>query len=162
MKVNIMKLQCKHVLARLLGICLLVVAGCSVRRSFVRPEIQIADLQLSDLNLFETTLVFTVRVNNENPYPLRLTGSRYKFYLNDVYTGKGMVSEPLVIPALGSATQRVKVHLNNLSVLPKIVELSRKASLDYKIASVLYVKNRLSQSTYKVSSTGSFIPAGIS
>jgi LEA14-like dessication related protein len=64
-----------------------------------------------------------VRIDNESRYPLHINGRVYRLYLNDIDVGKGMTSETLTVPRLGSANQEILFHLNNIRLISRIQSL---------------------------------------
>jgi LEA14-like dessication related protein len=115
----------------------LVATGCSAMNT-TTPEVAVVDLSFENVTLLETVAVFTVRVDNENPFPLEITGGVHRFYLNDTYIGKGFDDEGFSVPRLSSATHDIRVHISNLSMLTKVQSLVESEKLSYRIDSVLY------------------------
>jgi hypothetical protein len=52
--------------------------------------------------------------------------------------GEGLSSDPLQIPRLGTATQDVTVHMNNIALATRIKPIIEARSFDYRIRSTLY------------------------
>jgi LEA14-like dessication related protein len=117
------------------------------------PELNLADMQFGEVRPFETELQIGVRIENENPQPLTIDGAAYRIYLNDVYIGKGMSSESVSVPALGSAVQQVTVKISNISLLPKVQKLLNTRGFTYRIEGRLY---QGVFSSISVSETGTF------
>ncbi len=68
---------------------LVPLAGCTALH-LVPPDVSLVDLEFTDLTLFETSGVFTVRLSNENPEPLAVEGGVYNLYLGGKKVGKGL------------------------------------------------------------------------
>ena len=102
-------------------------------------DVTLVDLEFTDLTMFETTGEFTVRLANENPDPLRISGGVFKLYLNGVKVGKALSSEAVEVPRLGTATQRVSLHVNNVALITRLATLMQEPVLDYQIKTRLYV-----------------------
>lgn len=120
-------------------VAVLALGGCA-SLGLVPPEVTLVDLEFTDLTMFETTGEFTVRLTNENPDPLRITGAVFRLYLNGVKVGKALSSEALEIPRLGTATQKVDLHVNNVALIGRLATLMEAPSLDYRVKSRLYVE----------------------
>lgn len=130
-------------------------SGCSLL-SGTKPDVSIVDVQFSDVTLFETTADFVVRITNENPEELIISGASHDIYLNDIHIGKGLSDKKLNIPRLGSATQEVKVHISNLSLISHIQSLIDAKNFDYRIESTIYLDDALGLSRYHVNESGHF------
>ena len=137
-----------------------LLSGCSLLGlggyDFVKPEVQLEDLRFENVTLFSTALVVTVRIDNENDFPLKIDGGSHRVYLNGSYIGKGISDESVEIPRLGSEIQEIKVSLSNFSMLTKIASLVEQEKLEYKIDSSLFVSRGLGSHRVKTSSEGTF------
>ena len=59
-------------------LALSAIIGCAVQGSAKKPEISIANMHFEGLALFQTTVVFDVRIDNENPFPLEIDGGVHR------------------------------------------------------------------------------------
>lgn len=114
-------------------------SGCATL-GIVPPEVALVNLEFEDLTVFETTGAFTVRLSNENPDPLFITGGVFRLYLNGVRVGKGLSSEAVEIPRLGTTTQKVDLHINNLALATQLVSLMDQPTLSYRIKTKLFLE----------------------
>ena len=119
------------------------------------PDLQLADIQFGEVRAFETELRVGVRIENDNPRPLEITGASYRIYVNDVYLGKGMSSQSVSVPALGSAVQTVKIEISNITLLPKVQQLLNTEGFAYRIEGRLYREGLLS--SVPVNEAGRFL-----
>ncbi len=108
----------------------LTVSACT---PLARPELHLADLRFGEMRAFETELLIGVRIENEEREVLHTEGGTYRLYINDVYLGKGMTSEPLTVPAHSSATQWVTIQVRNLAVIPMIRKMMESSDFNYRI-----------------------------
>jgi len=113
--------------------------GCASRYAAL-TEIALVDLRLGEVTLFETGLKAVVRIDNENPNSLPITGASYRLYLNDIDVGRGMTSESVTVPRLGSANQEVLFQLNHISLISRIQSLLESDQFGYKISGNVYVR----------------------
>ena len=120
----------------------LLATGCTSRYTAM-PEIALVDLRLGEVTLLETGLKAIVRIDNEGQYPLHINGGVYRLYLNDIDIGKGMTSERLTVPRLGSANQKILFRLNNISLISRIQSLLDSNQFSYKISGYAYVSGGL-------------------
>ena len=104
------------------------------------PDVSLVDLEFTDVTVFETTGQITVRITNENPDPLVIEGSVFKLYLNGVAVGKGLASERVEVPRLGTATQAVDMHVSNVALVARLATLLDQPELDYRIKTRLWVQ----------------------
>jgi LEA14-like dessication related protein len=105
------------------------------------PAISLVNVRFAEATAFETTATFTLRLSNETPEPMQLDGGVHKIYLNGLYVGEGLNSDTLDLPRLGTATQEVTVHLNNIGMATRIKPIIESRSFDYRIKSLLYGKS---------------------
>lgn len=122
---------------------LIVLCGCASKSG---TTVSIVNLRLTDVTAFETTATFTLRFSNEAPEPVHLTGGVHKIYMNGLYIGKGLSSDALEVPRLGTAMQDVTVHLSNIALATRIKPIIESRSFDYRIESTLYGKSWMDRS----------------
>lgn len=123
----------KLIPALVLGAILL--AGCASRPG---PRVNLVNVRFTTATAFETTARFTLRLSNETPEPMQLNGGVHKIYVNGLYVGEGLNGDSLNLPRLGTATQDVTVHLNNIRMATRIKPIIEGQSFDYRIKSVVY------------------------
>lgn len=99
-------------------------SGCATLGSRGTLGVSVVNLAPKQASLFETSADLTVRFTNEATEPVPLAGSAHKLYLNGTYVGRAVTDQRLTIPALGTVTQTVVIHLENLTLLRKAAELS--------------------------------------
>jgi len=116
--------------------CALLACGCS--RQTPGLSVNLANVRFDEVTVFETTAIFTLRLNNETPKQMKFTGSAHRIYLNGLYVGSGLSSEPVAVPRLGSVTQPVTVHLSNLALATRVKSVIESKSFDYRVRSVFY------------------------
>ena len=70
---------------RLFSICLTfaVVTGCSSMAPIEPLEVTLADVKITEVTVFETTLVAKLRITTPNPDPLSIDGGTFKLILDD-------------------------------------------------------------------------------
>ena len=138
----------------LLAGLLLLVAGCVSTEPMLAPEASVSDLRFENLSLFETTAIVTVRVTNENPFPLVCDGAVYKLALNGRNVGKGLTGEALELPRLGTVTCQVPVHIGNLRLLLQGLDALEGNEIRYELKSTLYVAGKLGRRRLKSQVSG--------
>jgi LEA14-like dessication related protein len=112
--------------------------GCTSRHVAL-PEIALVDLRLDEVTLLETGLKVVVRIDNEGQNPLRINGGLYRLYLNGIDVGRGMTSENVTVPRLGSANQEILFRLNNIRLISRIQSILASNQFSYNIRGHVYV-----------------------
>jgi LEA14-like dessication related protein len=143
-----MPLRPSPTLATLLSLC--VLSACAPPVGFVAPEISLVDVRLSNIAVFETTAIFTLRVLNEGPRPLTIDGALCGFSLNGVRIGKGTSDTRIGIPRLQSRTLDVPVFIRNEGLARRLRSIVTAGTFDYSLDARLYVttpRGRLRQVT---------------
>ena len=126
----------KHLLLCL--VLTLFAGGCASMREMEGLETRVTNLQFLEATPFETTVLLTLRLENELPHPVQLSGGVHKFFLNGIPMGKGLSGESLQLPRFGSATQQIKVHLSNFAAIPQLRSIMQEQRVDYRLESLLY------------------------
>jgi LEA14-like dessication related protein len=139
----------------LIVVVALALCGCA-SLGIVPPEVTLVDLEFTDLTMFETTGEFTVRLANENPDPLRINGGVFRLYLNGIKVGKALTSESIEVPRLGTATQRVALHVNNVALIGRLASLMKEPILEYQIRSRLFVEGAYGTRRVNFENSGTF------
>ncbi len=101
-------------------------------------QVSLVNLSARAATVLETTMMFTIRLDNENPEPIRLSGAVHKIYINGSHVGQGVLNEEIEVPRLSSTTQTFTAHLRNLSMASRIRGLIESKRFEYRIDSVLY------------------------
>ena len=142
-------------LAPCLCLILALLTGCT-SLGLVEPEVTLVDLEFTDLTLFETSGVFTVRLANENPEPLVIEGGVYNLYLGGWKIGKGLSDQQIEVPALGTATDSVELHMNNLAIAAQLRSIWDTGVFDYRIKAKIYVDRGYGRRTLTIENEGRF------
>ncbi len=121
----------------------------------IPPEVTVVNLVFENVTFLETTALFSIRIDNENPFPLEVSGASHRIYLNDNYVGKGMDSEGFVVPRLSSITKDVRVHISNWSLVSNASSMVEGDVISYRVDSTLY-SDTLGFGRRKVSDSGTF------
>ena len=116
----------------------LLFCGCSRNSG---PTVSLVNVHFQDATVLETTAVFTLRLENDRPAPLEISGGVHKLYLNGLYVGKGLSDATIQVPRLGTVTNDVTVHLSNLAMATRIKATIESKGFDYRIESTFYGKS---------------------
>lgn len=123
-----------------LAACAAVLCGCGGKNG---PAVSLVNVRFQNATALETTATFTIRLSNDAPEARQFTGSSHKIYLNGLYVGKGLNDKNIDVPRLGTVTQDITVHLNNLALATRIKAVVEAKRFDYQIKSVFYGKGWL-------------------
>lgn len=116
----------------------LLMGGCA---SFIPDEdfdVTLVSVSSGEVQPWETTLVFTVRLQNAKPTPVTITGAAHKIYLDGTYIGQGLSNEKVTVPRLGDATAQVTVRIKNYTLARKLYDASQNQKISYEVRSSLY------------------------
>jgi len=116
----------------------LFISGCATAPDQELLDVKLVNLRFTQSRVLETDAVFTIRIENESPEALRITGGVHKFYIEGAMIGKGMSGETIEVPRLSSATQEITVHLSNLTMARKIKPVIENQKVNSKADSLLY------------------------
>ncbi len=130
-------------------------AGCA-SFGLIEPDVSLVNLKFTDLTVFETSGIFTVRLTNENPEPLFIEGGVYNLYLGGLRVGKGLSNHRLEVPPLSTATDEVELHLNNLAIATQVRSIYESGVADYRIKAKVYVEGGFGRRRLTVENEGRF------
>ena len=112
--------------------------GCATVQREGGVAVSLVSIRPVDSSLFESSAELTLRLTNESPRALALTGSTHRLYVNGTYIGRAVTNERVTIPQLGTTTQKVTAHVENLTLMRKAQELGNVVAVDYRIDSRLF------------------------
>ena len=146
----------KRIAALVVGLALgTFLAGCA---TVARPggfAVSLVQVMPRQASLFETSADLTLRLTNEGMEPVTLAGSAHRLFLNGTDIGKGVSSERVTIPGLGTATQTVTVYLQNLTLVRKAAELGNAPPvIAYRLESQLHPADGGRFGSFKTSTSG--------
>ncbi len=134
---------------------LVLSTGCSTL-GLNPPDVSMVNLKFTDLTMFETSGMFTVRLSNENPEPLLVEGGVYNLYLGGWKIGKGLSDHRLEVPPLATATDEVELHLNNLAIATQLRSIYESGVADYRIKARIYVEGSYGRRKMTIENEGRF------
>ncbi len=117
------------------------------------PEVALSSVKVENIGLLESEAIFTVRIDNDSEQSLSVGKGIHRFYLNNLFIGKGYSNNPIDVEPFSSIEHPVSVKLSNIAVLDNFQELMTKPELNYRIDSELQSKS-LFRESYKTSHEG--------
>ncbi len=133
-------------------------AGCALFGPPPKAQVSLVDITLTNATLFETTADAVVRIENQNPDSIAVLGGVHRIAVNGTELGSGTSAETLELAPYSSGTQRVKLHMSNLSILTKIKSLIESRIFEYDIESELPIRMNGVRRTVDLEESGRVVP----
>jgi LEA14-like dessication related protein len=133
---------------------LAVTAGCSSMAGVEPLEVTLSNLKITEVTVFETTLVAKLRVTNPNPEALTINGGSFKLILDDKKVGTGTASETFTVERLDSAVIDAVFHLNNASALLRVKDILQEQEVTYGVSGSLFTERSFGTRKIKIEKTG--------
>jgi LEA14-like dessication related protein len=130
--------------------------GCTSMGSIEPLGVTLADLKITEVTIFETTLVAKLRITNPNPDAYSIEGASFKLYLEDKKVGTGTSQESFTVDRLDSHVIDVIFHLNNASALLRLKDIleNKDKEISYGVRGGLYTQGAFGTKKLKVDKTG--------
>ena len=142
----------------LLGVTVLAVGvlGCTSMGSVEPLEVTLANLNVTEVTLFETTLIAKLRITNPNPEAFTIEGASFKLYLEDKKVGTGTSKESFTVDRLDSHVVDVIFHMNNASALLRLKDIleNKDQEVSYGIRGGLYTQGAFGTKKLKIEKMG--------
>lgn len=143
----------------ILIVAALVVAGslgCTSMGSVEPLDVTLANLKVTEVTLFETTLIAKLRITNPNPDAFTIEGASFKLYLEDKKVGTGTSKESFTVDRLDSYVVDVVFHMNNASALLRLKDILEDSDkeVSYGVRGGLYTQGAFGTKKLKVEKTG--------
>jgi hypothetical protein len=133
--------------------------GCATVQEEGGVATSLVSIRPLEASLFETKAELTLRYTNESARALPLAGSTHKLYINGTYVGRAVTNEQLSLPELGTTTQTLTAHLENLALMGKAREIGSMSTVEYRIDSRIHVAD--GGGTLRATSTGQVDLSGL-
>jgi len=130
--------------------------GCTSMGSIEPLDVTLANLEVTEVTVFETTLVAKLRITNPNPEAYTIEGASFKLYLEDKKFGTGTSNESFTVDRLDSHVVDVVFHMNNVSALLRLKDILENEDNDvsYDVRGGLYTQGAFGTKKLKVEKTG--------
>jgi LEA14-like dessication related protein len=113
--------------------------GCAIFGPTWNTDVALMNVRIADVTVFQASMIFTLRIDNEEPEPLILDGSTHEITIDGVRVGKGMFPDRVEIPRLSSVTIDVPVDVSTIALILPIRSAIESRQFDYQVSSTLYV-----------------------
>lgn len=111
--------------------------GCAMMgfgRSYEKPEVSLANVEMLKANLWEQSFQLSLRVDNPNNRSLPIRGMQYQIYLNDARLATGVSDTHFNVPAYGSEYFELNVRSNLWRHIRDLVKMiDNQQPVDYRI-----------------------------
>ncbi len=140
-----------------------LLGGCASPADTGEVSVSLTNVVPTQASMLETTAALTLRLTNETPQPLTLAGGSHRLYLNGTYVGRAVTNERVTVPQLGTLTQTVTIHLENLALIRKVTELSQTnaPAISYRLESRLHPAEGQGFRSFRATSTGELDLSGL-
>lgn len=130
--------------------------SCTSMGSIEPLEVTLANLNITEVTIFETTLVAKLRITNPNPEAFTIEGASFKLYLEDKKVGTGTSKESFTVDRLDSHVVDVVFHMNNASALLRLTDIlqNREKHVSYAVRGGLYTQGTFGTKKLKVEKSG--------
>lgn len=131
-----------------------VIAGCSAMALIEPLELTLADLEISEMTLFETTLLARIRITNPNPEPLTIDGASFKLILEGRKIGSGTTPETFTIDRLDSQLVDAVFHVNNASAVLRLGDILAQQTVSYGVTGALFTQGTFGTRKLRINKSG--------
>ena len=114
----------------------LLMVGCAgLEQREEAPRVNLVNLRILDVQLFEQRYGVTLRIINPDRRELSIEGFSFEVELNGQEFAYGVSGDPVVIPGFGEETLEVEVISTLFSVVEQLHNLERRSGqpLEYRI-----------------------------
>ena len=140
---------------RWLALALLVFGlGCSSIGSLEPMEVTLTDLEVTEVTVFETSLLAKLRITNPNPDSITIDGASFKLYIEDKKVGTGTTKESFALDRLDSSVIDVRFHINNASALLRLKEIFEDNEFSYGVRGALFTEGAFGTKKIRIEKTG--------
>lgn len=130
--------------------------GCASMGSMEALDVTLTNLNITEVTVFETTLVAKIRVTNPNPEAYTIDGASFKLYLEDKKVGTGTSNASFTLERLDSYVFDVVFHINNASAILRLKDIleDKDEEISYAVRGGLYTEGAFGTTKLKVDKTG--------
>ncbi len=150
---NLIHLRCPGF--RQLALVFLVFSlGCSSMGSLEPMEVTLTDLEVTEVTVFETSLLAKLRITNPNPDSITIDGASFKLYIEDKKVGTGTTKESFALDRLDSSVIDVVFHINNASAILRLKEIFQDNDVSYGVRGALFTEGAFGTRKIRIEKTG--------
>jgi len=136
------------------GLVVVLSIGCASMSSIQPLQVTLSSLQITEVTVFETTLVAKLRITNPNPEAFTIDGGSFTLILDEKKVGTGTASETFTVDRLDSAVIDAIFHVNNASALLRLQSILQEKEVTYGIQGSLFTQGSFGTKKNKIEKTG--------
>jgi LEA14-like dessication related protein len=140
---------------KLLLLLLVFTLSCTTMQ-IPEPGVTLADLKLTSISFFETSLGGTIRVQNNSSKELILNGSEHHLTINNIDLGTARSDQQITIPAYGNGTQDFRMTMSNLALFTRLEKIINSKKFNYLIESRLFLPGFFGLRSIKTKTEGQY------
>ena len=129
--------------------------GCATTASVEPLEVTLADIEVGEVTVFETTLLARLRITNPNPEPFAIDGASFKLILDGKKVGTGTAPAAFTVERLGSTVVDAEFHVNNATALLRVKDILDKQTVSYGVTGSLFCQGTFGTRRMKFERSGS-------
>ena len=144
-----------HLSAAAAALAIAIAAAACSSLSPIEPlQLTLADLEVSEVTLFETTLLARLRVTNPNPEPFAVDGASFKLTLDGRKVGSGTTPGSFNVGRLDSVVVEAVFHINNASAVLRLKDVLQQKVVSYGITGSLFTQGTFGTRRIRVDKEG--------
>lgn len=118
---------------------LALLGGCATLSGLEKPRVSLADLQLKDATLFSQNFRVGLRVENPNPFGVKLNAAEVNIDLDGQHFARGLSNQGVDLPGYGTSLVMVDVSTSMLGLAQQLLNLPARQRLPYEISGTLHL-----------------------
>lgn len=118
---------------------LALLGGCATLSGLEKPRVSLADLQLKDATLFSQNFRVGLRVENPNPFGVKLNAAEVNIDLDGQHFARGLSNQDVDLPGYGTSLVMVDVSTSMLGLARQLLNLPTRQRLPYQISGTLHL-----------------------
>lgn len=125
-------------------------SGCALFRNIEEPKVSLDNVSLKDVTGSGATVIFGLKVDNPNPFALRVQALDYNVEIGGKPFSQGLIDEPTEVAANASSVVNVPVPVKYADLFSSALDLIKAGKQPYRI----YGKAKVSYLNIPFSHTG--------
>jgi LEA14-like dessication related protein len=134
--------------------------GCSSAPPLEPLGVNLVNLEIQEVTLFEASVIARVRITNPNPEPIALAGGSLKMLLDGRKIGTALCAEAFTVPAFDSAVVSMSVTVNTATAITRIPQLLEQDVVTYGVRGAFYSDGSFGRRAHAVERSGSLDLSG--
>lgn len=122
-----------------LSLILFLSACMSIPKNLIEPKVDLQNVDVSDANFSEATLIFQFLVQNPNEIPLAVDSVDYDLALNGKPLTKGTLEEGLKVGSKSSAVIPLPIRVKYSDLASSLSSLLSQGSTPYQVKGAVKV-----------------------